>query len=211
MMNPKFVIFAGAHIDDYVWLRQQIDDGCTIICADSGARHAKAIDITPDLVIGDFDSIAPELLEFYKGQCDTIHDIDQNKTDLMKAIAKTTPHSLIEIYGAIGERADHDFSNYLILKEMDYPDNIFFKSKNETRRVIKFSCTLDGHIGDKIGIFPLSKISNLNFTGLKYPADGLPHPHEFGWNGACNEMIHNSATISFDNGIILITHTQKGD
>lgn len=89
-MSSKYIILAGAHIDDYVWLGQQINRRDTVICADSGAHHAKALDIVPDIVIGDFDSIAPDLLDFYADQCAVIQDADQNKTDLMKALDQTS-------------------------------------------------------------------------------------------------------------------------
>jgi len=207
-MSSKTIILAGAHIDDYDWLGQQINRRDTVICADSGARHAKALDIVPDIIIGDFDSIDQSLLDFYGDQCAVIHDEDQNKTDLMKALDQTSHSEIVEIYGAIGQRADHDFSNYLILKELDKPDNIILKSIGETRRVVKSSITFNGVVGDKIGVFPLSKITNLVFSGLKYPAHALPQAHEFGWNGACNEMTQKSASITFNNGILLITHSQ---
>ena len=34
-----------------------------IIAADSGLRHLYAMDMKPDLLLGDMDSIAPEILE----------------------------------------------------------------------------------------------------------------------------------------------------
>lgn len=207
-MSSKYIILAGADINDYEWLGQQVNRGDTVICADSGARHAKALDIIPDIIIGDFDSIAPDLLGFYGDQCAVIHDEDQNKTDLMKALDQTSHASPVEIYGAIGQRADHDFSNYLILKELEKSDHITLKSKGETRRVVNSSITLNGEVGDKIGIFPLSPIKNMVFNGLKFGSHVLPHAHEFGWNGACNELTQKSATISFDSGTLLITHSK---
>lgn len=207
-MSFKYIILAGAHIDDYEWLGQQINRNDTIICADNGARHAKALDIIPDIIVGDFDSIAPDLLDFYSDQCAVIHDDDQNKTDLMKALDQTSHASPVSIYGAIGQRADHDFSNYLILKELDKSDHITLRSKGEKRRVVKSSITLNGDIGDKIGVFPLSPVNGLLFNGLKYPSHALPHAHEFGWNGACNEMTHKSATIQFNDGTLLITQSK---
>jgi thiamine pyrophosphokinase len=206
-MNSKYVILAGAHIDDYEWLGQQINRDDIVICADSGARHAKELDITPDIVIGDFDSIAPDLLEFYSDKCAVIHDEDQNKTDLMKALDQTSHASPVSIYGAIGQRADHDFSNYLILKKLDKSDHIALRSKGETRRIVKSSITLKGNIGDKVGVFPLTPVKGLLFSGLKYASHVLPDAHDFGWNGACNEMIADTASIMFNDGTLLITHS----
>jgi thiamine pyrophosphokinase len=60
-------------------------------------------------------------------------------------------------------------------------------------------------------LFPLSPISNFETRGLKYAPDVLGGPYQFGWNGACNEMISTEALISFDEGTILITHSNKGE
>ena len=210
MLSQKIIILAGADIDDYSWHRQQIDANDIVICADSGARHAKVMDIMPDTIIGDFDSIDLKLLKGYEGQCDIIRDDNQNTTDLMKALAQCPDELQIEIYGAIGQRADHDFSNYLILMGMDNPDRIVLKTKNETRRVVKSSATIKGHIGDVMGLFPLSKINNFKVKGLKYTPDVLGEPYDFGWNGACNEMVEDIVEISFDKGgALLLTQTQK--
>jgi thiamine pyrophosphokinase len=208
-MNSKTIIFAGAHIDDYEWLGQQVNNNDTIICADSGLRHAHAIGITPDIIIGDFDSVDSTLLQSYEGLSNIIKDDDQNTTDLMKALSQCDHSKPVHIYGAVGARADHDFSNYLILMNMEQTDNIAIITKTETRRVIKNSFSFHGHIGDYIGLFPLSPIQDLSVDGLKYDPSVLGGPYEFGWNGACNEMITDTASILFNKGCLLITHSQN--
>lgn len=207
--DKKYIILAGSHIDDYAWLRQQIQAKDKLICADSGARHAHAINIIPDIIIGDFDSIAPEILEFYQGQCDIIHDNDENTTDLMKAIACAPTNATIEIYGAMGQRADHDFSNYLILKSMNNPERITLRSQYEDRRVVKQSVTIHGQVGDYVGMFPLDPINDFKTAGLKYAPDVLGGSYEFGWNGACNELSDETAHIEFSSGTLLITKSSR--
>lgn len=209
-MNSKTIIFAGAHIDDYEWLGQQVNSEDTLVCADSGLRHAHAIGVTPDIIIGDFDSVDPALLSSYEGRSKIIKDDDPNTTDLMKALSQCDLSNPVHIYGAVGERADHDFSNYLILMNMDHPDNIAIITKTETRRVIKNTFALDGNIGDYIGIFPLAPIKELEVKGLKYHPSVLGEPYELGWNGACNEMVEIHAMIEFNRGTLLITHSKRG-
>ncbi len=209
MIVPQTIILCGAVIEDYQWLANQIPHNAVIICADSGLRHAHAINRVPNIIIGDFDSVDPVLLDQYRDQCDIINDNDQNSTDLMKALARAFSDSSIQIYGAIGERADHDFSNYLILKSLQNPDRITLCSPNETRRIITKPCSIHGQIGDYVGIFPLSDVNDLTTEGLKYPPDVLGGPYTFGWNGACNEMIADTALISFSRGTILLTHSNK--
>ena len=209
------VILCGARIDDYAWLGAQIGESDRIICVDSGLRHAHAIGLTPHIIIGDFDSVDPDLLDHYRTKCDVIHDCDQNTTDLMKALCYSQGNPLVHkkansimIYGAIGERADHDFSNYLILMGLKYPDAILLCSPNETRRIVTKDCVINGKTGDYVGLFPLCDIIDFKTEGLKYSPNILGEPYKFGWNGACNQMVLDTALISFSKGTILITHSQ---
>ena len=207
-MCGKTVILAGADITDYQWLGSQIDDGDTIICADSGLRHAAALQRVPDIIVGDFDSVCPEMLVQYRGCSKIVHDLDQNTTDLMKALALSDTSKGVFIYGALGGRSDHDFSNILILMNMQTPDNIVLVSKGETRRVVKNTCVIDGQVDDYVGVFPLARVQDFSVRGLLYTPDILGGPYDFGWNGACNVMIENRAEILFSSGSILVTHTR---
>lgn len=200
-------ILCGADIDDYGWLKNQINYTDFIICADSGLRHANAIGITPNIIIGDFDSVSPDMLNSYKDKCDVIHDDNQNATDLMKALGQCPSQADIKIYGARGQRADHDFSTILVLMGMDNPDAVTLCTPYDTRRIIKSNVTINGNIGDKIGIFPLASIDEITVSGLKYAPEVLGGPYDFGWNGACNEMTANTCDISIDSGCALITHS----
>jgi thiamine pyrophosphokinase len=226
---PKTIIFAGSDISDYEWLRSKTQDADFVICADSGARHAYAIGVTPDIIIGDFDSISPNLLTYYTDKSNIIRDTDQNTTDLMKAerlsssldliegslsvardpLVKPKDDIVIDIYGANGQRADHDFSNYLMLMSMASPDHIAIRTQHDTRRVVKSSYALGGNIGDYVGLFPLAPMVEFKVEGLKYDPSVLGDNYDFGWNGACNEMIADTATIMFSEGVLLITHSKN--
>ena len=209
MAIKKTVILAGAVISDYQWLQSEINEDDRIICADSGLHHAHTIGVIPDIIIGDFDSVDRNLLAQYREKSKVIEDKDQNTTDLMKALRYIDTNIPTHIYGAVGQRADHDFSNYIILMGMDYPDKISLCSPNETRHIVKHPFTLNGSNGDIVGVFPLSNIDNFKVEGLKYSPDILGGPYIFGWNGACNEMTNETALISFNEGMILITHTKN--
>jgi thiamine pyrophosphokinase len=203
----RTIILAGADIDDYAWLRSRINDDDNIICADSGLRHANAVGVKPDIIIGDMDSVEPEMLDDYKTSSKIIHDIDQNSTDLMKALAVCDTSMPIDIYGASGGRADHDFSNILTLMNLKSPNQVSLISNNELRRVVTGEYVLQGRKGDYVGVFPLKPIENFKVSGLQYTPDVLGGPYEFGWNGACNVMVQDTVTISLSSGLVLITHS----
>lgn len=215
-MEPKYIIFSGAPIDDYDWLARQINPDDHIICADGGAVHAKKLGVVPDYLIGDFDSISSDLLAHYSAisSCQVMHDTDQDTSDLMKALAlidrltSAGDDALIHVFGASGARPDHVFAHYLILLNHHNPDSIILRSPYADERIITKICDIHGKEGDYVGIFPLRPINDLRFEGLAYPADGLPGPYDFGWNGACNIMTAPRATIHLSNGAALITHSR---
>ena len=58
----------------------------TIICADGGANSAKKIGITPDFIIGDFDSVDSGTLKYFKSKSTIIQIKRQNDTDVEKCL-----------------------------------------------------------------------------------------------------------------------------
>lgn len=82
-----------------------------VICADSGADHARALGLTPDLVLGDMDSISDGSREWATSLHArfVIADRDKDQTDTELALAAITtmrPRALTILWGG-GDRIDH--------------------------------------------------------------------------------------------------------
>jgi thiamine pyrophosphokinase len=206
-MNKKTIILAGAEINDYEWLYEQTSHAETIICADSGLHHAQKIGIIPHKIIGDFDSVNADLLKAFEGKAEIILNPDQYATDLMKALDIAPDNARIDIYGAVGQRADHDFSNILIMMTHPRGCDSILHTQHDLRCVIKRETTFPCSIGDMFGVFPLEPTSGLHYQGLQWPDDGLDEPHAFGWNGSCNPAIADEVTISLSSGAVLVTQS----
>lgn len=109
----KFSIISGAPNQDSEFLKKNIDTDSFIIAADSGYIHSKNSGITPNLIVGDFDSaVMPEdsknilRLPKIKNDTDTFYCVKE-------AIKRGADE--IEIFCALGSRADHSYSNLLSL------------------------------------------------------------------------------------------------
>ncbi len=85
--------------------------GTRAIAADGGIRHARALGLTPELWIGDFDSASPRLLNAYAyaNVPRRAHPADKDATDgnlaMDEAIRRGARH--VVLAGALGGRMDH--------------------------------------------------------------------------------------------------------
>lgn len=109
------VIIAGSPETDLEFIKSTVKDNDYVICADKGYLYAKNAGITPDVVVGDFDSFIGEItddcevitLNPIKDDTDTIHSID---------IALELGYNEFTIIGALGGRIDHSFANISALE-----------------------------------------------------------------------------------------------
>ena len=100
----KCIIFAAAPIDDLSYIT--VDKDAWVICADAGVRYAKALNIEPNLVLGDFDSCDKSESD---GYAVVTFPSRKDDTDLMLAAKYGISAGCDDftIYGAIGARLDH--------------------------------------------------------------------------------------------------------
>lgn len=93
------------------------------LVADGAANqlHSHNHLLTPDFVIGDFDSISDKILDYYKSKCKVLQITDQDSTDFQKCIKKileieqtravTVDRSpSLFALGALSGRLDHTIS-----------------------------------------------------------------------------------------------------
>ena len=75
----KCVIFCAGGFEGLV---QPIENTDFVIAADGGLRHAQALGLTPNLILGDFDSLG------YVPQGAEVFPVEKDDTDAMLAIKK---------------------------------------------------------------------------------------------------------------------------
>ena len=107
-MGVCYIIGAGE-----LYARPTPGEGDLVIAADGGYDHLISIGITPNLVIGDMDSVRSsiegvEVLRFPEKK-------DETDTHLAYLIGKEKGYSSFLIYGGTGGRPDHTFANYSLL------------------------------------------------------------------------------------------------
>lgn len=89
-----------------------------LICADGGARHAAALRLTPDFVVGDMDSLPPKAP---RSGITFIVEADQSRSDFDKALdlAKRLGAARVLVAAARGGTLDHELVNMGVLEKTD--------------------------------------------------------------------------------------------
>ena len=99
-MAKAVILCAGAFTD----LMTPMEKGDCLIAADGGVRHAQRLGLTPDAILGDFDSLG-----YVPESANTIiHPVEKDDTDTLLAVKKgfEMGYKDFRIFGCIGGRLD---------------------------------------------------------------------------------------------------------
>ena len=202
--NKHALIIANGTLPSADRIRLYAHNADYIICADGGANHARRLGMTPDIILGDFDSLLAATRKYFKSVDQQKID-DQENTDLEKALKHCVKlhFSSVDIIGAFGDRIDHTTGSLGCFKKFGTKIHIrFLDSVGETTRIPK-SLTIKTTKGEKISLIPLERCTGITTRHLRYPlhADTL----ELGVReGISNEATGRSATITVQKGTLLL-------
>ena len=170
-----------------------------VVCCDGGADRYIELGHTPDVIIGDGDSLSEENRVRY---ADIIHyNPDQETNDQTKAVEYLTSlgYTDIAIVAATGKREDHTLGNIALLAEYMqrgvevemYTDYGVFIPCRGTR-------TFASHAGQAVSIFNISA-KGLHSSGLEYPI------YDFTalWQGTLNRSAGEQFTIEAEGDYIV--------
>jgi len=186
-----------------------------ILCADGGTRHALALGRTPDLIIGDLDSVDAETVDRLQAAGVAIrrYPRDKDYTDLelaLQAARELQPQAIL-LLGALGGRLDQMLANILLLANPDYADlPLTLISGPESAQIVRKETVIHGQPGDIVSVIPLTPdVAGLSYdAGLRWRLQDAVLP--FGSSrGVSNELIANEARITLDSGVILVIHTSQ--
>lgn len=174
----KICIVLNGEIKDYDYINRIVRTGSYdyIICSDGGANHAYNMDILPDYIIGDLDSIDKNIIEYYKSNNVKFEKFptkkDETDTELCIELSDKLKAKEIHLIGALGGRIDHTIANinllYYIRKRGIIPKII--SEKEEIYIAMNEELIIDGEIGDTISILPIKNdAKDVTLKNLEYP------------------------------------------
>lgn len=187
--------------------KQKIDN---IIVADRGLEILNRINLTPNYIIGDFDSVDESILNEYKDKEIEILKLNPEKdytdTHMALKLAIKLKSSQIYILGALGKRMDHAIANIHILKEA-LDNNIKCKiidKSNEIELITSGTNDVRNSEYKYISLIPLTtEVTGITLKGFKYLLDDaiLEIGHSI---GVSNEILSNEAKIIIKTGILIM-------
>lgn len=208
----KVCIILNGIIDDYEKIKLIIENENYdyIICADGGANHLFKMDITPNYIIGDLDSVNKDVLNHYKEKNVNFEKFPSKKnetdTELCILLAKELNSTHIDFVGALGGRIDHCLANINLLyyvREKDiYPRII--SSKEEIYIAKSEGINIYGTKGDIISVIPIKEDAiGVTLKNLEYPLENYNMKFSVPL-GISNVMLGKMCEISVEDGSLLI-------
>ena len=194
------VIFCAAECDG---LARPIGQDAFVIAADGGLRHTQSLNITPNAVLGDFDSLG----FFPEGA--NVFPVEKDDTDAMLAVRLGLRRSCDEflLYGSLdGPRLDHTVANFQTLQYLADHGAVGYLIGNTTMVTVvtNGNITFPAGCSGTVSVFCMGQdAEGVTETGLFYGIEDGVFTSGFPL-GVSNHFTGKKAEISVKNGSLLV-------
>lgn len=208
------LIFANGNLDlsaDLADLATLLTQADFLIAADGGANHCTRLGLTPDILLGDLDSIKPAILAKLESEGVAIHRHPTRKdaTDLELALdlAVEKGAQTIWLIGALGGRWDMSLANIMLGASDKYKEQeIFLLGQDCSMQILHPGKihTLSGTSGQNISFLPLKDdVFGVTLIGFEYPLKN--HTIPFGSTIGISNILKDAqeATVQHSKGVLL--------
>ena len=212
-MDMKFLIVSGGSLNKE-FVTKVVGQGRydRILAADSGMNALYAAAVTPDIIIGDFDSADKKILAFFQQNkeidfCTLTPEKDDTDTEFAIRESIRRGADSITIIGGTGTRLDHVLGNISLLG-IGFEEHIPIELLDEHNRIrmIQKPLTLERETqyGKYVSLIPSGgDVHGVTLRGFKYPLSDYTMG---GFNslGISNEIVEKEAFIGLTGGSLLV-------
>jgi thiamine pyrophosphokinase len=174
----QFTILLGGDLVRTPLLERQIE-GTRVIAADAGIGHAAMLGLMPELWVGDFDSVPPDLPDHLASVPRQTFPPEKDKTDGELAIAAALDRGATSLVlaGAFGgARADHAFLHLALAVRLAEGGTEMLLTSG-AQEGVPLLCgnplEFDYADGTLFSILGFSDLSGLTVEGAKWPLDDV--------------------------------------
>lgn len=213
----RCVVVSAAEIKNYEKIRSYLQQDDYFVVCDGGLNHCKQLGISPDLIVGDFDSFDKSELPLppatFSDNGDRPHEIiqlprEKDDTDTFFAVKEALKRGFTQflLLGVIGQRFDHSLVNISVL--------LYLRENGAEARIID-----DYSEMQLVGVEPVTvesewayfslmcvagDVSGVTVTGAKWNLDNAEIKTGYQY-GISNEVVApEGAVVSVKNGLLLL-------
>lgn len=194
-----------------------------IIAVDGGLRLLHEMGIMPTDVVGDFDTIEPEVLAQYEAREEIrIRRFNPQKDDTDSEIAVRMAIEAgskeIDILGASGSRLDHTIGNIRLLGLIhqagreSFKREAFIYDRNNRIRLVERECVIkrEEAYGKYVSLLPFTQIvTGITLEGFKYPLkDYTMELFQSPTLGISNKISGTEGRICCQEGVLLVIESR---
>lgn len=208
----KTLLFANGSLRPGAWLHKLIEGFEFLICCDGGLRHAHALGLCPDVILGDMDSADPALLALYGQKAEIVSfasEKDFTDTELAVRFAVARNATELLIFGGLGGRFDHALANvHVLLHTLRAGVRAAIVDERNRITLMDSHVALTGERGALVSLIPLTtKAEGVTTRGLKYPLRGETLTVG-ATRGVSNEFLGGAAEISVRSGVLVVVEAR---
>ena len=216
-MSKRTVIVSGGILEkEFVLPILQSEETEFIIGVDKGLQFLYENGIKPDYIVGDFDSVPREIVEYYRTEENVpIREFnpvkDASDTEIALRLCLGLRRKEIYILGGTGNRIDHLWANIQCLNiALAAGSEAMILDSHNRIRILEHGITLTRAeaFGKYFSVFPLElPVEDFSISGAKYPLQN--HLLSAG-DSLCvsNEFAEDEVNISFVCGKVILMETR---
>lgn len=196
-----------------------------VFAVDKGLEYVDAMNMIPDYLVGDFDTVDSGLLARYEemisaGEIDTYierHPVmkDATDTEIALDIAMELGADCITLLAATGSRMDHVMANLgLLIKAAKYNVKMYMVDKTNRIQIMTDehfkNCSLSkkGQFGKYVSLTPVTPcVEGVTLKGALYPLE-KENIYYGGSRTVSNEIEEEYLEITIEKGMMLVMESK---
>jgi thiamine pyrophosphokinase len=203
--HKRACVFCNGRLSNPVKV-EQIARACDLlIAADGGAKYFVDLGLTPNVIIGDMDSVDSDRWKNNRGIEHIRYPIEKDKTDAEVAVEYALEHGCEQVIlvAATGGRLDHTLGNVALLA--GHPGRVALFDGTSTLIAVDKSekCILHGQVGTRVSLIPYGHSSSkVRTKGLKFAL--RDECLSSATHGLSNELSQTETCLCVSNGVLLV-------
>ncbi len=198
-MKNRCIVVGSMDVDPRI---QDYLEDSFVIAADGGLLNLEKNGITPDLIVGDFDSLGFEPT----GDNVIKHPVKKDDTDMMLSVKKAIDLGINEIviFGGCGGRLDHTFANVnTMVYALEKDVNISILDSENDLYITKDVLKLSHEDKDIFSLLAIEEKAIVDIEGAEYSGSGIVISNNTTL-GVSNSFAEDEVSINVVDGIVLI-------